>query len=106
MPDKNDVPPQPLLVTHCSTSGITTRCNTHPIIPRMVPTETSINPCIPVYSLPPTIDKTYNTRKVIQVASAVVERDPARWRSLTCVPKNNAMDTLFVEWVEGKPYSK
>jgi hypothetical protein len=31
----------------------------HAVIPGMVSTETSKKPCIPVYSLPPTIDKTY-----------------------------------------------
>jgi len=35
-----------------------------------------MNPCIPVYSLPPAIDKTYNTSAMIQVVSAAVDRDP------------------------------
>ena len=35
-----------------------------------------MNPCIPVYSLLPAIDKTYNTSAMIQVASVAVDRDP------------------------------
>ena len=74
MPDIKDVPLQPLEVTHRSTCGITKRYNTHLVIPRMIPTKMSKNLSISVYSLPPTIDETYNTSTVTQVASAAVER--------------------------------
>ena len=79
----DDAPLHPLWVIHLSTSGITRRCNTQLIIPRMTPTDTSIKPCIPVYSRPPTIDDTYNTRTTTQVANDMVEREPAQWRSWT-----------------------
>jgi len=102
--DINGVPLRPLLVTHRSTSGITIRCNTHPIIPSMIPMEMPMNSCIPVYSLPPAIDKTYNTSTITQVASAAVDRGPARWRSWRCAPRNSAKDTQIEEWVEGNPY--
>ena len=65
-----------------------------------------MKPCIPVYSRPPTIDNTYMTRRATVVANVVVEREPAQWRSWTWAPRNKAMDMLFAEWVEGKPYSK
>jgi len=102
----DDAPVQPLWMIHLSTSGITRRCNIQAVIPRMTPTDTSKKPCIPVYSRPPTIDNTYKTRMTTQVTNDMVEREPARWRSWIWVPRNKAMDIEFVEWVEGRPYSK
>ena len=77
----DDTPLQPLWVIHLSTSGITRRCKTQAIIPRMTPTDTSKKPCIPVYNRLATIDDTYRTRKTTQVANDMVEMEPARWRS-------------------------
>jgi hypothetical protein len=50
--------------------------------------------------------ETYTTRKATADANIAVETEPARWRSWTWAPRNKAMDMLFVEWVEGKPYSR
>jgi len=102
----DDAPLQPVFVIHLSTSGITRRCNTQPVVPRMIPEDTSMKPCIPVYSRPPTIDNTYTTRTTTQVTNDMVEMKPARWRSWAWAPRNKAMDMQFVEWVEGRPYSK
>jgi hypothetical protein len=77
----DDAPLQPLWVIHLSTSGITRRCSTQAVIPRTTPADTSMKPCIPVYSRLPTIDDTYKTRKTTQVANDMVEMEPARWRS-------------------------
>ncbi len=104
--ENDDTPLQPLWVIHLSISGITSHCNNQLVVPRMTPTDTSKKLCIPVYSRPPTIDDTYKTRTATQVANDVVDREPARWRSWTWVPRNRAMDMQFVEWVEGRPYSR
>jgi hypothetical protein len=41
----------------------------------------SRKPCVPVYTRPPTVENTYANKTTIQVAKAVVERGPRRWRS-------------------------
>jgi hypothetical protein len=65
-----------------------------------------VHETVQVYSRPPAIVTTYKMRTVIQVVNAVVEREPAQWRSWTWAPRNKAIDMQFAEWVEGKPYSR
>jgi hypothetical protein len=43
------------------------------------------------------IENTYKSKTTIQVAKAVVEREPKRWRSWVCAPRNDAMEEQFAE---------